>query len=328
MSGKQFNADTPALEVVQGIDLKGYKVIVTGASSGIGVETVRALAKAGASCVICARDMAKAKEVAEDIIKTTGNKDIQVEKLELDSLASVKAFVDRFLATKSPLNILINNAGVMACPKSYTKDGFETQFGTNHMGHFALTLGLMPALKEGAKKSGRKSRVVNLASLAHAMSNIDFNDVNFKNREYDEFISYGQSKTANILFSVGLTKRFANEGVLSNAVMPGAIMTNLQRHMTEEEWIKRGWADKDGKMMFRFKSIEAGASTSVWAAVSPEFADKGGLYLEDCKISKEAANVQEVFGNMFGYMPYAMDPVAVDKLWTLSEDLLKQHQPK
>jgi len=324
---KRFNEDTTALEVVQGVNLKGYKIIVTGSSSGIGIETVRALAKAGASCIICARDMNKAKEVANDIVKTTGNKEIQIEKLELDSLKSVNEFVKRFLATKSPLNILINNAGVMACPKSYTRDGFETQFGTNHMGHFALTLGLLPALKEAAKLTGRKSRVVNLSSSAHAMSNVDFDDVNFKNRDYDEFVSYGQSKTANILFSLALTKRFEKDGIVSNAVMPGVIMTNLQRHMNEEEWIKRGWADKDGKMVFKTKSIEAGASTSVWAAVSAELENRGGLYLENCTISKEAANMGEVFASMFGFLAYALDEKNAEKLWTLSEELLKNTQP-
>ena len=171
---ESFGEDTPAMAVVQGVNLTGITAIVTGASSGIGVETVRALAKVGARCIICARDMTKAKEVADDIIKTTGNKNIQIEKLELDSLASVNAFVQRFLASQLPLHILINNAGVMACPKSYTKDGFETQFGTNHMGHFALTLGLMPALKIAAKITDKKARVINVSSSAHALSSVDF----------------------------------------------------------------------------------------------------------------------------------------------------------
>lgn len=177
---KQFNQDTPALEVVDGINLKGYEVIVTGANSGIGVETIRALAQAGAWCILCARNIEKAKPVAEDIIKTTGNPNIEIEQLELDSLDNVNAFVQRFLAKNRPLNILVNNAGIMACPKSYTRDGFEMQFGTNHLGHFALTVGLLPALKAGYKAIGRKSRVVNLSSTAHAMSDIDVNDINFK----------------------------------------------------------------------------------------------------------------------------------------------------
>lgn len=153
-------------------------------------------------------------------------------------------------------------------------------------------------------------------------------DVNFEKRDYDEFIAYGQSKTANVLFSVGLTKKFANDGVVSNAVMPGAIMTNLQRHMTKEEWIKRGWSDQDGKLLFKLKSVEAGAATSVWAAISTDLEGKGGLYLENCQVSKEETSVSEIFKHMFGYLPHAVDQQAADNLWTFSEELLKKHQPK
>ena len=178
----KFNEETPALDVVKNIDLKGHNVIVTGASSGIGIETVRALAQAGASCIICARDLVKAKEVRDDIVKTTGNTNVFIEKLDLDSLQSINSFVKRFIEKKIALHILINNAGVMGCPKSKTSEGFETQFGTNHLGHFALTLGLLTALKQGAKEMGGKknARVINLSSSAHAMANIDFDDVNFE----------------------------------------------------------------------------------------------------------------------------------------------------
>jgi len=325
---RQFGEHTPALQVVEGIDLNGFEVIVTGGNSGIGVETVRALAKAGARCILCARDTAKAQLVADDIIKSTGNNKVEVEQLELDSLDNVDKFVQRFIAKKRPLNILVNNAGVMACPKSYTKDGFETQFGTNHLGHFALTVGLLPALKEGAKTSNKKSRVVNLSSTAHAMSNVDFNDINFtKGREYEEFVSYGQSKTCNALFSLGLTRKFSHEGIFSNAVMPGVIMTNLQRHMNKDDWISKGWMDSDGNIKFPLKSIEAGASTTVWAATASELEGKGGLYLENCVISSEGSGVQEIFSKMFGYMPYIMDEKAADKLWTISEEYLKNRSP-
>ena len=317
----KFGEESTALEVVEGIDLTNLVVIVTGASSGIGVETVRAMAKAGATCIMCARDMPKAQLVAADIIQSTGNSKVEVENLELDSLESVRAFVQRFVDSKRALNILINNAGVMACPKSLTKDGFETQFGTNHLGHFVLTTGLLPALKQGAIESGRKSRVVNLSSSAHALSDVDFNDINFKNRDYEEFVSYGQSKTCNILFSVGITNRFAKDNIVSNAVMPGAIMTNLQRHMTKEEWIKRCWFDENGQLVFKVKSIEAGASTSVWAATAPELEGVGGLYLENCKISEQRSSMREIFQNMFGYLPYALDVDNANKLWTLSEKL-------
>jgi NAD(P)-dependent dehydrogenase (short-subunit alcohol dehydrogenase family) len=319
----KFNEETTALEVIKGINLNGYKVIVTGSSSGLGVETVRALAKAGANCVMAVRDVNKGKDIAQEIIKTTTNKNIQIEKLELDSIASVNSFVDRFLATQCPLHILINNAGVMATPKSYTRDGFETQFGVNHLGHFALTLGLLPALKKAAKLTGKYSRVINLSSTGHVMSNVDFDDVNFKHREYDEFVAYGQSKTANILFSVGLTNRYVHEGIVSNAVQPGAIMTNLQRHMSKEEWVKRGWIDENGKIAWKFRSVEAGAATTVWAASSPYLEGKGGLCLENCDISKREKNVANILRNRFGYMDYAVDEKNCEKLWKLSEELLK-----
>lgn len=320
---KKFGEHTTALEIVGDVDLTGFEVIITGANSGIGVETLHALAKAGARCILCARDTEKAKEVADDIIKTTKNPNIEIEKLELDYLESVEQFIKRFLDKKRHLNILINNAGVMACPKSYTRDGFEKQFGTNHLGHFCLTIGLLQPLKDAAKATGRKSRVVNLSSTAHAMSNVDIEDLNFKNRDYDEFVSYGQSKTCNALFSLGLTKRYENEGIVSNAVMPGAIMTNLQRHMKKEDWINKGWMDVNGNMNFPFKSIEAGASTSVWAAISPELEGKGGLYLENCEIGIQGENLQEIFSKFSGYMPYVMDENNANKLWTISEQYIK-----
>lgn len=220
MSSK-FGERTNALEVVEGIDLKGKEAIVTGAASGIGVETARALAQAGARVIIAARDLDKAESVAKDIRQSTGNPNVEVEKIELDSLESVHAFVKRFLDKKRPLHILINNAGIMASPKTYTIDGFESQFGTNHMGHFALTIGLLPALKEAYKQSGKKTRVVNVSSIAHARANVNFDDVNFKIRDYDPWVSYGQSKTANVLFSVALTHFYDHDGIVSNALMPG-----------------------------------------------------------------------------------------------------------
>lgn len=321
----KFGENTTALEVVEGISLKGYEVIVTGGNSGIGVETLRALAKAGARCVLCTRDLEKGNQVAKELIESTGNDQIEVELLELDSLESVDNFVQRFLAKKRPLNILVNNAGVMACPKSFTKNGFEAQFGINHLGHFALTIGLLPALKEGAKLMSNKSRVINVSSTAHAYSNIDFNDIHFtKGREYERFVSYGQSKTCNCLFSLALTKRFFNDGIASNSVMPGVIMTNLGRHLSKEVWIERGLIDENGKFLKKFKSIEAGASTSVWAAVSPELEGKSGLYLENCSIGKEESDINKIRAQTLGYAPFIMDDEAADKLWNISEELLSK----
>ena len=207
---KKFGEKTTALEVIEGHNLSGKEVIVTGGSSGIGVETVRALAKAGARVVIAARDLKRANEVKDDVIQTTGNNNVEVEELELGSLKSVDKFIERYLAKKRPLHILINNAGVMNTPQSVTEDGFETQFGINHIGHFALTVGLLPALKEA-----KNARVVMVSSLAHVFSNVVFEDINFKNRQYEGFISYGQSKTANVLMAVELTRRFKAHGITS-----------------------------------------------------------------------------------------------------------------
>ena len=227
MSENKIHSRSTALEVIEGHDLTGYEIIVTGGASGIGVETVRAFAKANARVILAARDLAKAKSVADEIIKSTGNNKVEVEQLDLASLKSVRAFVERYLAKKRHLNILVNNAGIMACPLAYTEDGFESQFGTNHVGHFVLTKGLIPALKEGAKKSGKNSRVISVSSLAHAISDVNLEDPNFKIREYEPWLSYGNSKSANVLFSVELNKRYSKDGIYSNAVMPGGIMTGI-----------------------------------------------------------------------------------------------------
>lgn len=210
----------------------------------------------------------------------------------------------------------------MACPKSYTEDGFQMQIGTNHFGHFELTRGLIPALIEGYKTSGRYSRVINVSSLLHAMSDINYEDINFKSREYDQFVSYGQSKTANVLFSVGISEKYRNKGIVSNAVMPGIISTGLQRHMNEEEWIKRGWMDKDGKFAFKFISIEQGAATSIWAAVAKELEGRDSLYLEKCNIAKSGLTVQEVFASFEGATAFAVDKQNAENLWNLSEKLI------
>lgn len=315
----KFNARTTADEVIKGHDLTNYECIVTGGTSGIGVETVRVLTKAGARVVIGARDIEKAEKVAKRIRDQTKNSKIEVEKLELDSLASVRNFVKAYLGRKRPLHLLINNAAIMANPLTYTIDGFESQFGTNHLGHFTLTLGLLPALKDAAKFSGRKSRVINLSSVAHAFSNVDFEDVNFKKRAYDPWAAYGQSKTANILFSVELTRLYANEGILSNAIMPGCIETGLQKYIRDDELKKFGWKDENGNINPNIKSVEQGASTTIWAAVADELNDRGGLYLEDCAISK-LKKKEEIFQNMFagGYTDYALDAEAAKKLWIFS----------
>jgi NAD(P)-dependent dehydrogenase (short-subunit alcohol dehydrogenase family) len=298
--------------VVAGHALHARDAIVTGGASGIGVETVRALAAAGARVVLAARNEGLAHDVAAALAADTGGK-VEAWLLDLASLRSVRAFAERYLRASRPLHILINNAGVMATPQSYTEEGVELQFGTNHLGHFALATALLPALRAAAN-----ARVVALSSIGHRRSDIDFDDINFRTRPYDPWIAYGQSKTANALFAVGWSVRYRAEGVTCNAVHPGGIMTGLQKHMTREEQVALGWYDEQGNLNARFKTPEQGAATSVWAAVSPELEGRGGLYLEDCSIAQPWTRESP----MSGYLPYARDPERAERLWTASEGLL------
>jgi NAD(P)-dependent dehydrogenase (short-subunit alcohol dehydrogenase family) len=238
-------------------------------------------------------------------------------------------FVSRYLAKNRPLHILINNAGIMSTPFGKTVDGFEQQFGVNHIGHFELTIGLLPALK-----AAKNARVFVLSSVAHVISDVKFDDIHFENRPYDERVSYGQAKTANVLFAVELTKRYAADGITANAVMPGGILTGLQKHVPREEMIKRGWMDENGVANSRFKTIEQGAATSVWGAVAPELEGRGGLYLEDCQVKSEVSMeyVQQALkigfkdGYPKGYLAYAVDHDNAKKLWEISEKLVASVQ--
>ena len=312
-STSAFGHRSTALEVIAGHDLTGRAAIVTGGASGIGVETVRALATAGARVTIATRDLPKAQSVAATLRAETGSERIEAALLDLGSLASVRAFVDQHLALRRPLSILINNAGIMATPFGLTPDGFELQFGTNHIGHFALTVGLLPALKAASK-----ARVVSLSSIGHRRSDIHYDDLNFERRPYEPFLGYGQAKTANALFAVGLTQRHAGDGITANAVMPGGIMTGLQKHMPREDQIALGWFDEAGNINPRFKNTEQGAATSIWAAVAPELEGVGGLYLEDCAVASPWAEDRP----FSGYMPYALDPDNAERLWSVSEQLI------
>jgi NAD(P)-dependent dehydrogenase (short-subunit alcohol dehydrogenase family) len=226
----RFGAATTTDEVLEGLDLRGLLVLVTGGSSGLGQETARALAAKGAHVVLTARDVTKGRAVADAIAASTGNQHVEVEEVELGSLASIRAFAARFLARHERLDVLVNNAGVMACPFAHTVDGFEMQFGTNHVGHFLLTCLIAPALRKGAP-----SRVVSLSSRGHHIAPVDFGDPNFEHRPYQKWASYGQSKTANVLFAVGLERRLGVAGVHAYALHPGAIMTELARHLVQED---------------------------------------------------------------------------------------------
>lgn len=304
-----YGPETTTDEVIAGVDLSGRTALVTGANSGLGQETARVLAGAGAHVVLTARDAAKGAEAVAAVTEGTGG-DVSVEAgvLDLTSLASVREFAAWFLTRHDRLDLLVNNAGVMATPFGRTADGFELQFGTNHIGHFLLTNLLVPALLRGAP-----ARVVNLSSGGHVASDIRWDDPNFTSSDYHPWIAYGQSKTANVLFTVELDRRLAARGVRSYAVHPGMIRTNLGRHMTKDQGsalqAKITRAD-----MPAMKSVPAGAATQVWAAVAPELADVGGVYVEDCHISDKHA-------------AWALDPASAARLWTLSEELVGEKFP-
>jgi len=310
-----FGMFTPAREVVAGHDLTGRTIIVTGAATGIGIETVRALAEAGAEVVIAARKPELGAEACADVNRTAKGTGARFEFLDLSELASIRAFAERWGG--KPLHILINNAAVMACPLDRTKDGFEMQIGTNHFGHYLLGVLLAPALQAGAQQAGKASRLVSLSSIGHRRSDINWDDPHYRTRAYDKWESYGQAKTANALFAVGFHNRFRDRGVTANAVMPGGIMTPLQRHMTHEEKVAMGWVDAEtGKVRDGFKTTEQGASTSVWAAVGPELEGVGGLYLENC--NQAEAWTQD--NPWVGVMPHALNPDSAERLWGLSRE--------
>jgi len=300
-----------AEEVSEGVDLSGKVAIVTGASSGLGVETARVLALRGAHVILAVRDVAKGEAVVKELV--TGGlpaSRLEVSALDLGSFASVREFAARFLASKRPLNLLINNAGIMAVPSLQLVEGYEAQFATNHLAHFLLNVSLAPALVAGAP-----SRVVSVSSVAHKMGSVDIDDINFEKRGYHKFLAYAQSKTANILFAREFNKRLSGKGVQAYSLHPGGIMTGLQVYLPKEEMIAFGWMDQDGKMNDRFKSVPQGASTSVYAATSPALEGKGGAYLEDNSIAVPATP-ENRFG---GQVEYSKDDNLAARLWELSE---------
>lgn len=306
-----FGPSTTTEDVLDGLDLRGTVALVTGGSSGLGQETARALANHGAHVVLTARDVPKGEKVAADIRQTTGNASVDVAELELGSLAGIRAAAERILGKYPRFDLLINNAGVMACPFAKTADGFELQFGSNHLGHFLFTLLLVPALRRGTA-----TRIVNLSSRGHHIAPVDFADLHFERRPYDKWQSYGQAKTANVLFTVGLERRLGGDGIHAFAVHPGAIMTELGRHLQLED-IQYLQTRSRG---MQFKTVEQGAATSCFAATAPELAGRGGLYLEDCHV----AAVDDADDAPEGVKSYALDPEAAERLWALSERLVGQ----
>jgi NAD(P)-dependent dehydrogenase (short-subunit alcohol dehydrogenase family) len=309
-----FGAASTTDEVLQGIDLTAKRVLVTGVSAGLGVETARALAAHGAQVVGAARDLSKAQTATEQVrSQAARGGSLQLVQLDLASLESVRRCADGLLATGKPFDVIIANAGVMACPKGTTVDGFETQLGTNHLGHFVLVNRIASLLRQG-------SRLVNLSSAGHRYADVDLDDPNFERSPYAEFIAYGRSKTANVLFAVEFDRRHRARGVRATAVHPGGIRTELSRHMTpgarEKLIAEINASQPKGAPPFSYKSIPQGAATSVWAACVADAEAIGGRYCEDCQVGEVAS----VPGLRAGVQPYALDPERAQALWKKSEE--------
>ena len=316
----EFNTQSTTEDVIAGVSLAGKVALVTGASAGLGVETARVLAGAGATVVMLARDPDKLAPIMADLRNADPAAQLDSATVDLADLDSVRACAADLLDRYPRIDLLINNAGIMACPLMRTAQGFEMQFGTNHLGHFLLTGLLLPALLAAAEAGG-ESRVVSLSSSGHRLAAFDPQDPNFENTDYDKFIAYGQSKSANSLFAVALESRFGDRGLHAYAVHPGMIMTELGRHMSQADYEELMAIAPPGETLV-VKTVEQGAATSVWAATAPELADRGGSYLENCQLAEPAAE-----GRDGGYMPYALDPETADRLWELSEELVGQKIP-
>ncbi|HEX3874963.1 MAG TPA: SDR family NAD(P)-dependent oxidoreductase [Solirubrobacteraceae bacterium] len=311
-----FDDHSTAEEVLTDVDLSGRRAIVTGASSGIGKETARVLALRGAAVTMTARDLAAGETAAAEIRQSTGNRAVDVRRLELADPSSVVAFVDRW---DGPLDILVNNAGVMAIPeRSLTPSGHELHFATNHLGHFALATGLASALRASGD-----ARIVSVSSSANLRCPVLFDDLTFAFVAYDPFAAYGQSKTANVLFAVEADRRWARDGIRANALMPGGIATNLQRHIDPEALAE---ARRQAGASTDLKTIAQGAATSVLAAASPLLRGVGGRYLEDNREARTIASRADSDGR-HGVAPYALDPDNAQRLWDTSERLLAAHRP-
>ncbi|MEU1726394.1 SDR family NAD(P)-dependent oxidoreductase [Actinomadura sp. ATCC 39365] len=301
--GSGFGARSTADEVLKGIDLTGRVALVTGGYSGLGLQTTRALSGAGAHVVVPARRRGAAEEAL------AGIDGVEVGELDLGDLDSVRRFAEEFLASGRDLHLVINNAGIMACPETRVGPGWEAQFATNHLGHYALVNRLWPAVERGG------GRVVAVSSGGHRRSGMRWDDVMFEHG-YDKWQAYGQAKTANVLFAVHLDALAKDAGVRAFAVHPGGILTPLQRHLTKQEMVEAGWIDEQGNLLNPgFKSPEQGAATQLWAATSPQLDGMGGVYCEDCDIAERAD------GSGGGVHPYATDPEQAARLWRLSAEL-------
>ena len=300
-----YGIRTDARDAIGGRDLTGKVAIVTGGYSGLGLETTKALAGAGAIVIVPARTPDKAQKAL------VGIANVEQAALDLADPKSIDAFAGGFLSRTKKLDILINNAAIMASPLMRDARGYEAQFATNHLGHFQLTARLWPALKAAGG-----ARVVSLSSIGHRRAPVNLEDPSFEKTDYDKWEAYGRAKSANSLFAVGLDKRGVAHGVRAFAVHPGGIMTDLQRFMPEEEKRAMGWIDENGKLNERFKTPSQGAATSVWCATNAQLDGKGGVYCDDCDIAQAVPADDKSFA---GVRPWAIDPVIADRLWELSE---------
>jgi NAD(P)-dependent dehydrogenase (short-subunit alcohol dehydrogenase family) len=314
----RFDASSTADDVVAGTDLTGVRAIVTGASSGIGVETARSLARAGAQVSLAVRNIDAGAKVAQDITKATGNHNVHVHALDLVDPCSITAFADRWTG---PLHLLINNAGVILSSLTRTPQGWEHQFATNHLGHFALSLRLHEALAAGARERG-EARIVSVSSTAHMRSPVVFDDIHFEHHAYDPQAAYAQSKTANSLFAVEASRRWSTDGIIANAVNPGGVATGLQRDFTQQQ--KDYLAAAEAAGAFVYKTAQQGAATTMVAAVAPEFAHTGGHYLDDGREAYTVTDDADLFNHSHGVKQWALDPDSAQRLWEASLQLIGQ----
>ena len=322
---KVFGETSTTDEVLSGVNLKGKRVLVTGVSSGLGVETARSLAAHGAQVVGAARDLKKADDATGQVRKdaAANGGSFEVVALDLASLTTVRACADALLKKCEPFDVIIANAGVMATPFGHTEDGFETQFGTNHLGHFVLVNRIAPLLRA-------QGRLINLASAGHRFSNVDLEDPNFERTPYDPWVAYGRSKTANILFAVAFDSRYRDRGIRAAAVHPGGIRTELSRHLNQAHL--QALIDQmneqtaaDSKPAFQYKTIPQGAATSVWAAVVASAEEIGGRYCENCHVGQIVSDDKSVNVSSEGVRAYALDQKAAEALWRKSEELVGEN---
>ena len=309
--GSGWDPKSEPSDILAGKDLTGKVAVVTGGYSGIGLETTRALAAAGAKVYVPVRNFDKAAET----LATIKRGEVIPLSMDLGDFASIRRFVAEMLEDETQIDLLINNAGIMACPEARVEGGWESQFGVNHLGHFLLTKGLLPALL-----AADAPRVVCLSSIAHRRGGVNFDDINFEKTVYEKWTAYAQAKTANALFALGLDMKYAEQGLRAFSVHPGGIMTPLQRHLDNEEMIALGWLDESGNLSelaaSLFKSTTQGCTTTLWAATSEQLDGKGGLYCEDCDVADLA---DENTPRYFGVAQWAVDPALAKELWELSE---------